>query len=170
VAGKNVHPRPTQNGAPCRLHGVGVQQYHGGRDKKLVYALETYSQFGRISCSECNDRLRKKRNCRRPGEQDMQQDAIFRFTSPLLYERNAGVLRECPVGYVLRNAPHVNRAVNAQSYAENGALNPLDCPTWLQQAMTVVSSERTRLREMKDTGASGKSDSNYGQRVLRGRR
>jgi len=102
----------------------------------------------------------------------------FRFTSPLLYERERAegvsgdhtVLYECPVGYVQREAPHVYRAISAHAYAENGALNPLDAPGWLQQAFAVISSEKERLRRMADEERKGAGDAAYGQRVLRAQR
>lgn len=107
----------------------------------------------------------------------MECQQPFRFTSPLLYERERveeapgkyTVLHECPVGYVQREAPHIYRAIAAHSYAENGSLNPLESPGWLQQAIGVVGSEKERLRRMADEERKSKGDANYGQRALRAR-
>lgn len=63
---------------------------------------------------------------------------------------DAGLLRECPVGLVLREGPHIYQVINAHAYAENGAINPLGSPHYLQQGLNVVGSEKARLRDIKD--------------------
>jgi len=82
----------------------------------------------------------------------------YRSTSPELYNRDKRdgmpdkhtLLRTCPVGEVLREAPYVYDAISAQGYADAGALNPLTLPIWGQHAIRVVSSERSRLQRMAD--------------------
>jgi hypothetical protein len=108
----------------------------------------------------------------------MEAQQAHRFTSPLLYEMaesgglessTYAILKECPIGKVLRETAWVYDAINAFSYAENGAFNPLDSPTWLQQAMSVVGSEKERCRRMKDEDQKTKRDCAYGKRVRGGR-
>lgn len=141
-------------------------------------ALEAYERHGRPTCSECNDRLRKQRGCKKQGF-DVSGQQAFRFTSPLLYEREERekakqgthtIINECPVSYVLRHEPHVYEAINAHAYVENGALNPLTTPPWLRQAIGVVGSERERLRRLGEKKKQSSSDSNYGARTLRASR
>lgn len=110
----------------------------------------------------------------------MQGQQAFRFTSPMLHAREERekvepgthtILCECPVGYVLRTTPWVYRAIGAHVHAENGALNPLESPGWLQQALSVIGSEKERLRRLNDSARQGKSDSAAGvQAITRGRR
>lgn len=80
---------------------------------------------------------------------DYKPRQAFRLTSPLLNESDDAVIRECPTGHVLRNAPHVYRAIAAQNYVESGAVNPFTLSPWAQAAMQVVGSERTRLMELE---------------------
>ena len=84
----------------------------------------------------------------------------WRFTSPLLNHEmpESALIRECPVGLVLRDGPHVYDLISAHSYAENGALNPLDSPSYLQAGIRVVASERARLRELADADRQTKRD------------
>jgi hypothetical protein len=94
---------------------------------------------------------------------------VWRYTSPMLDSMgpDAAVLRECPVGLILREGPHVYDAIAAHAYAENGALNPLDSPPYLQSAIRVVASERARLRELADADRQTKKDQAYLGKALR---
>jgi hypothetical protein len=95
--------------------------------------------------------------------------AAFRFSSPALKEEDR-LLTECPVGLVSRETPYIYEAISAHAYAENGALNPLESPAWLQGALSVVASERHRLRELKDSQRKQKQKSEQGLRTRRQRR
>lgn len=88
----------------------------------------------------------------------------FRFSSPDLREEDR-ILRECPVGAVLREAPYVYGAINAHAYAENGAFNPLESPLWLQAALRIVGSEKARHLEAKMEEDRVKRDSKRGMAV-----
>jgi hypothetical protein len=90
----------------------------------------------------------------------------FRFTSPKLSEKDS-CLKECPIGVILREAPYVYSAIQAHAYAECGSFNPLESPHWLQQAISVVGSEKERLRQIKDGERNLKRDSQIGQRMVR---
>lgn len=97
---------------------------------------------------------------------------VFTFTSPELAKMSDAhglkgsdgyhMLQECPVGVILREAPHVYEAIAAHSYAETGAFNPLESPTYLRQAFGVISSEKSRLREMEMQARRGANDSKFG--------
>lgn len=123
----------------------------------MIWALETAERHGRPSCSECGEKMQKLRGCKKPGV-NIEGSMAFRFTSPELYrmEKDDAVedgayslLRSCPVGRILSDGPYVYDAIAAHSYAEAGALNPLEATQWLQQALRVVGSERARLRQME---------------------
>ncbi len=91
----------------------------------------------------------------------------FPLTSPMLHERGDNILRECPTGYVLREAPWVYRAIAASGHVENGAVDPYKLSSWAREAMTVVGSERTRLRAIEDENRSLDRDRVQGRRVLK---
>ena len=97
---------------------------------------------------------------------------VWRFTAPILYEMDDGseMLRECPVGAVLREAPHVYDAIRASSYAESGGLEIMRQSRCLQDAVVLASSEKERLRELKRADEQSARDAKHGAAVLRGRR
>ena len=68
----------------------------------------------------------------------------------------------------MRQAPHVYDAIRAAFYAENGSINPLDMPLYLQRAFGVIGAERDRLWRMKEEDTKSKRDSRYGMQVRRG--
>lgn len=90
----------------------------------------------------------------------------WRFTSPRLSKEDS-ILRECPVGAVLREAPYVYDAIAAEGYAEAGAFDPTTRPLYLQQAIAVIGSERGRLFEARRARERASSDAEYGARVLK---
>lgn len=93
----------------------------------------------------------------------------FRFSSPSLLEDGEPlVIKECPVGLVIREAPYVFQAIRIANYVENGAVNPLELSPWTQQAIAIVSSERARLREETKDGDQAVRDSEYRLRMNRG--
>ena len=92
---------------------------------------------------------------------------VFRSTSSLLLvDGKPGELRECPVGFVLRECPQVYDAIAAHSYADNGCFNPIDSPLWLQEMVRVAGSERARHSEAKETSDRGRRDADMGARAL----
>lgn len=91
---------------------------------------------------------------------------MFRSSSPHL-EKEHRELRECPVGSILRETPYIYSAIAASVYADNGSLNPLESPIWLQHAMRIVASERERLRELSNKDKATKSDSAAAGAALR---
>jgi hypothetical protein len=94
----------------------------------------------------------------------------FRFSSVQLLEKGKPlVMRECPVGMIIREAPYVYDAIRMQTHMENGALSPLDLSPWARSAASVVSSERARLREKPRKRDAVNSASDYGQQVRSGR-
>lgn len=95
----------------------------------------------------------------------MPGNTAYRFTSPRLAEEHQ-ILRECPVGAILRETPYIYEAVSAQSYAEAGAFDPSTKPTWLQEAMRIVGSERSRLWDIKRERERSSRDAAYAAKVL----
>jgi len=75
---------------------------------------------------------------------------VFRSTSPMLDNTPEAMLRECPVGRVIRSGPHVYDALGAASHVENGAVDPYSLSAWAREAVTIVLSERARHRELRD--------------------
>jgi hypothetical protein len=90
---------------------------------------------------------------------------VWRFTSPILKE-DQRILYECPTGAVLREAPHVYDAITAESYAEAGAIDPASRPKYTQDAIRVISAEKSRLWDIKRSQDKAKSDAAYGAKVL----
>ena len=91
----------------------------------------------------------------------------FTLTSPMMHEAGESILRECPTGYVLRNAPHVYRATTVAAHVENGAVNPYTLSHWARETMMVVSSEKARLRAIEDENRQLARDSVQGRRSLK---
>ena len=87
----------------------------------------------------------------------------------MLFEMDAAVMHECPVGAILRDAPHVYDLVRAGSYAENAGLEVMRQPRYMQDALTLHASERARMRELDKLDKQTGSDAKHGRRVLRGR-
>lgn len=86
-----------------------------------------------------------------------------------LSERNKKdmtILKECPTGYVLRNAPHIYAVIKAYNYIESGSINPMDQSSWAQAAFNVIGSEKARLYELEQNKNQTRRDSEYGRRAL----
>lgn len=98
---------------------------------------------------------------------DYEGNKAFRFTSALMVELGTDVLRECPTGYVLRNAPYIYRAIAAASHVENGAVDPYTLSHWAREAIGVVGSERARLREIENENRELNRDRVAGRRTLK---
>lgn len=129
-------------------------------------ALEDYHLLGRHTCSECNERMQKRWGCRKPG-MDFEGNKAFILTSPMMHEAGEATIRECPTGRVLRETPYIYRAIAAAGYVENGAVNPYTLSHWCREAMQVVSSERSRLREIENENRKLDNDRAYGRRALK---
>ena len=159
-----------------------VEPTHGGRNKKLIWALESYERHGRPSCSECGDRLRKQRGCAKPGMEKVEGSSCFRFTSPWLKDGDPmspegplrdgdRLLRECPLSVVLRNAPHVFSAIPLHGMVyESGSVDWFNLSPWAQSAVRVIGSERSRLRELERREKDSIRNSQIGIDVRRGSR
>jgi hypothetical protein len=78
------------------------------------------------------------------------------------------ILRECPVGAILREAPQVYECIAAYSFVENGALDPRHESQWLQDGIRIVSAEKSRLQDVKDSQRKSKQDADYTRTVLNG--
>jgi len=103
----------------------------------------------------------------------------FRSTSPRLYDAEKGsepgrftVLRECPIGVVLRESPHVYDALTAYSHVENGAVDPYSLSPWANQAFGVIGAERARMHDAQMRETQRKRDVSASRgvaaKVLRG--
>jgi hypothetical protein len=112
-------------------------------------------------------RLKSKRGCRKPGESFPPGD-VFRYASPALQDEP--MLRECPTGYILREAPWVYPLISlCVAAAENSSHTEISAsPRFFQQALQAYRSEAARIDALnRDPGLSG--DAAYGAGVLRGR-
>ena len=106
----------------------------------------------RRTCSECSPKLQRHRGCHRPPSAappaGYRDGAAMRFTSPLLMDF---VIYECPVGFVLREAPWAYDAIEATGTAENcGPREWAQLPLWYKHCVRLVRSERERLRERQN--------------------
>jgi hypothetical protein len=76
---------------------------------------------------------------------------------------------ECPVGKVLREAPHIFDVIERGSMTEAMTPDIFDrLPGYMQRAIRVVSSERARLQEMPMSEMKGRHDSAAGMAARRG--
>jgi hypothetical protein len=77
-------------------------------------------------------------------------NVCWRFTSPLLQLPEDELLTECPVGYVLREAPYIYDVLDYLCLGEN--LSPLELgkmPRYFAQMLRVYQNELARIRELK---------------------
>lgn len=89
---------------------------------------------------------------------------MYRTTSPMLAKTPAAMLRECPVSVVLRETPHAYEALAVASHVENGGTDPLKLSSWAREAISIVSAERARHRELKDKEKQGFRDAKESHR------
>ena len=94
---------------------------------------------------------------------------VWRYTSPMLHDLGADMLHECPIGAVLREAPHTFQLIAAGAHADNAGVEMLEQPQYLQDAVALCGAERSRLRELADRDRQSESDARHGRNVLRGR-
>jgi len=108
----------------------------------------------------------RERGCHKPGY-SYPARRMYYFTSPMLAEADR-TLRECPVGAILRDAPHTLDVIRSSRYADGAGLEFLRAPRYFQHAVGVINSERERLADMREKAESAKRDAQHGARVLRG--
>ena len=93
------------------------------------------------------------------------------YTSPTLQGKDDRILYECPVGKILREAPHTYSLIDAASLAENATPSERQrLPRFYWQVASIVQSERQRLRELADAERQSKRDIEYAGSVMRSRR
>ena len=138
----------------------------GGGFKKLIRALES-AETWRPTCSECTDKLRDRRGCRKPGFDVQAQGAPFRFSSPALNEAPGdAILYECPTGYLLREAPHIFSAIEAASTLDNaGPAELRQCSPYLLHAWRAYRAENAGLRELREIRRMASTDSAAGMKA-----
>jgi hypothetical protein len=144
---------------------MALEQARRRRRKKLIRALES-AETWRPTCSECTDSLRKKRGCKKPGFHVEQSGQPFRFTSPLLQSERDQILRECPTGYLLREAPHTFDTLEAASLVENAAPTDLRrMSRYLLDSSRIRSSELHRLHDLRRLRDKARSHAGIGSRT-----
>jgi len=89
-----------------------------------------------------------------PGKNYEQTGTPFRFESPVLF-RDARFpkdgLRECPTGFLLREAPWVWEVLELTNTFERvGPFEWMRVPLFLKVAGRVVATERARQREVAE--------------------
>ena len=76
------------------------------------------------------------------------------------------MLRECPVGFILRTTPHIYDMLELTSQSESTSMVELArSPRALQQAVRLVRSERNRLNELRQIERESKQAAAVGARV-----
>lgn len=141
----------------------------------MILALEAADSW-RLTCSECTPPLQKRYGCHKPGFAVPLQGNAFRFDSPALQpppgskDHGLSLLKECPVGFTLREGPWVYTMIEAAAGADN--LSPAErermSPAF-HAAARVYRSELARLTERRTARARAKRDAAYGANVLRQR-
>jgi hypothetical protein len=85
----------------------------------------------------------------------------------MLQGTDLDIMRECPVGYLLREAPWAFDAVRAYCCAESAGFTLHQQSQWLQDAVNIVGSEKERHRELRQQNQQTRQDAEYASRVLR---
>jgi len=138
----------------------------------MILALEAAESW-RLTCSECNDNLRRKRGCHKPGYSVPLSGLPFRFDSPALQPKPDGkdgipILYECPTGFILREAPWTYDVIDAAGRDEN--LSPAHLNTmsvYYHHAARLVRSERERLRARRESQRKGTNAATHAANVLK---
>lgn len=134
----------------------------------MIWAIETYEQHGRPTCSECPPQWQKKRGCPLPGQEQEQAGPPFRYTSPALHGTEHAILKTCPVGKIRMDHPWVYDVIDAVGYSEHTSIRDYrKLPRFMHHAIRLVRSERERCRELKRELDQGFRDSAHGQRAAR---
>jgi len=84
------------------------------------------------------------------------------------------VLKECPVGKVLREAPHIYDLIDHLSHAEHASPSEMQSHSrYFVHALRLFRAETSRLDELRMESRSGSTeahaDAEFGRQVLRGR-
>ena len=88
------------------------------------------------------------------------------YTSPSLQNENDRMLRECPVGFILRTTPHIYAMIDVASQSEHTSMMEYArSPRSLQQAVRVVRSEQNRLSDLRQVERESKQAASIGARV-----
>lgn len=140
-------------------------------------ALEARELYGRPNCNSCSPKLRRERGCFKPGHKElegagMESTVAWRFSSPMIPEKEA-IIRECPVGRVMRESPDVYAAIELEAYGEVGAFDPLKLSPWMAAGVRTASNERGRLWQVKEdrrkAESQAKSDAAHAKNQVRRR-
>lgn len=120
-------------------------------------AIEAAELLGRPSCASCNEALRERRGCKRPGYTVDNDEVYYRFSSPRLQPTKREVakggepgfiLRECPTSYLLREADWTFTALGLLCLTES--MTPLDAikmPRFFRTLMAVHGTMREWIRK-----------------------
>lgn len=108
----------------------------------------------------------RQRGCNKPGHSYQQEGTPFFFTSPMLQGEDDRVVRECPVGKVLRESPQTYSVIDAVGVSENAS--PVELarmPRFYVQMARLFRSETERNRELQQRDEQAKADAKYASRV-----
>lgn len=109
------------------------------------------------------------RGCKKPGFNLEQQGAPFRYTSPALIEVGEDVLTECPVGKILREAPHVYDLTDHLSHADKASPREMEGHSrYFRHALRLYRAELSRLDDLRRARDRAAGDAAIGARMLRG--
>jgi hypothetical protein len=90
------------------------------------------------------------------------------FSSPLLQEPGDEMLTECPVGYVLREAPHIYDLLDYLSLSES--LSPLELgrmPRYFGQMLRVYQNELVRVQDLAYRQRAAEQSAEAAKRAIR---
>lgn len=110
--------------------------------------------------------MKQQRGCKKPGEDYTLTGRAIAFTSLMLQGDGDRVLNECPVGRVLREAPHTYDLINHIGLAENAGPTEAEQMSRLwSDAGRLYSSEKRRIDDIERARDKTKGDAAYGARV-----
>lgn len=98
---------------------------------------------------------------------DYEPNQAFRFSSPFLGEIKEDIMKECPIGYILRTTPHIFSVISLSGHLENGSINLFDLSGWAREAVSVVFSEKGRMMEIERDQMEMNKDKVVGRRSLK---
>ena len=79
------------------------------------------------------------------------------------------LLKECPVGFILRTTPHIYDALDMLAHHESmGPLEVTHMTPWFRLMLRLYRSELSRLRELRDMDNKVNSDIAYAERMRSG--
>ncbi len=97
-----------------------------------------------------------------------QKGLPFVFSAPVLQAVESDrVLKECPTGFMMREAPWVFDAIDrAACYEQMGPTEFGRLSQFMQHAIRIYSSERARLIDLKARQEQARSDAKYASRMV----